>query len=89
LEKKAASFHSLPLHLVSPFRQIPKDVSDLSILVFDIAKENFCAGNRAGRSNKTCMVTVLSVSHRGFVYLGYARVAAHPSDAAPGRFGVQ
>jgi hypothetical protein len=34
------------------------------MLVFDIVKENFCAGNRTGRSNKTCTVTVLAVDAR-------------------------
>jgi hypothetical protein len=73
-----ASFHGLPLHIVSPFRQIPNGRLALIMLVFDIAKESFCAGNRTGRGNKTCTVTVLAVSHRGFVYLGHARLGRSP-----------
>jgi hypothetical protein len=65
LGKKAASFHGLPLRIVSPFRHSPNGRLALTMLVFDIAKENFCAGNRAGCSNKTCTVTVLAASHRG------------------------
>jgi hypothetical protein len=74
------------LHIVSPFRQVFDGRLALIMLVFDIAKENFCAGNRTGRSNKTCTVTVVAVSHRGFVYLGHARLAAHPSDASRAAF---
>ena len=87
--EKVASFQGAPSRIVSPFRQIPNGRLAPIMLVFDIAKENFCAGDRAGRSNKTCTVTVLAVSHRGFVYLGHARLAAHPSDAGPGHCGVR
>jgi hypothetical protein len=52
----------LPGAIGNPFRQIPNGRLALIMLVFDIAKENFCAGNRSGRSNKTCTVTVLAVA---------------------------